>query len=80
MTKTPFKHTLRRNMIKYSMQVCSFYKLHSVHATNTYYNKGCSLCLGWVVVGSIIGFVDKSAHIEFHYIQNSCMSLNSLKI
>ena len=57
-----------------------FYKLQSVHATNTCYNKRCGLHLGWVVVGSIIGFVGKRAHIEFHYIQISCISLNSLKI
>ena len=46
-----------------------------MHATNTCYNKRCNLLSGLVLVISIIGLADRSAHINFHYVQFSCISL-----
>lgn len=43
------------------------------------YIKRCIQHLGYTFAISIIGDVDRSAHVQFYYIHNSCNSLYFLK-
>lgn len=45
-----------------------------MHATNTCYNKKCNSHLRIVAIISIIGFIDRSAHVTFHVVQISSIN------
>ena len=69
--------TLRSNEIV-TLDMYCFHIGHGVDATNMCHNKRCNPHLGIVVMISIIGSTNRSAHVQFHLVQNSRLSLDSL--